>query len=76
VHNRAWDVLLTASSAISVTLNMKLSNGLIVSTSQVAADTTPRAYHFPAPLNLQAISVSPTTALTTQTLSATIIQSK
>jgi len=55
---------------------MKLSNGLIVSTSQVAADTTPRAYHFPAPLNLQAISVSPTTALTTQTLSATIIQSK
>lgn len=70
----ALDVLLTASAAISVTVIEKLPNSLIVSSTQVAADTTPGTYHFAAPLNFTAIVASPTTALTTQTLSATIIR--
>jgi hypothetical protein len=61
----ALDVLMAASVPISVTLVQKLSNGLTVSTSQVAVDTTPRSYHFAAPLNFQTIAASPTTALTT-----------
>lgn len=70
------DVLLTATTPTSLNLIAKLDNGLIVSTSGVPADTTPRTYRFTAPLNYQIITVSVTTALANNTVSASLINSK
>lgn len=58
------DVLMTASTPISVTMSQKLG------------DTPPRTYRFTAPLNFQTLALNPTPSLGSATLSGTVIQSK